>query len=375
LNLPDLGEETRSALTELLSPEVSVGNPVDMLGGATANTYASALPLLLEDPQVDAAVVLFVPTVTATAEEVAEAIDRAASQAVTEKPVLAVVLSAGGIPAALRRKEARVAAFLYPESAARALGRLAQRAEWLRRPYGTIPALEGIDRDAAERVVERALDQGGDGWLTPAEARELLLSYGLPLVPERIVSGSDDAVAAAEELGFPVVVKTASPGAHKTELGGIALDLADADAVRAAADRIGEVLIVQPMIAGGAELLAGVVQDPVFGPLVAFGPGGVFAELIGEASFRIAPLTDRDAEELVYGGKAGRLVRGFRGAPAADGAALADLVLRLARLGEDIPAVAELDLNPVLALGDSCVVVDARVRVQRPELATRAKTW
>ena len=154
---------------------------------------------------------------------------------------------------------------------------------------------------------------------TPADTRELLLAYGVPLVPERLAAGAAEAVAAAEELGYPVVVKTAVAGAHKTELGGIALDLADADAVRAAAERIGGPLIVQPMVPSGAELLAGVVQDPVFGPLVAFGPGGVFAELIGEAAFRIAPLTDRDAEELVYGGKAGRLVRGFRGAPAADG--------------------------------------------------------
>ena len=129
------------------------------------------------------------------------------------------------------------------------------------------------------------------------------------------------------------------------------------------------------MIAGGAELLAGLVQDPVFGPLVAFGPGGVFAELIGDATFRIAPLTDVDAEELVTAGKAGRLVRGFRGAPAADDAALADLVCRLSRLGEDFPAVAELDLNPVLALPDRCVAVDARVRVQRPQSQSRAKSW
>ena len=375
LNLPDLGDEPRSALSELLSPEASVENPVDMLGGATAKTYASALPLLLEDAQVDAVVVLFVPTVTATADEVAEAIDSATAQAASEKPVLAVVLNADGIPLALRREEAHVAAFHYPESAVRALGRLAQRAEWLRQPHGTVPAVEGIDRDAAERVVERALATGDDVWLTPAETRELLLAYGLPLVPEHLAADPDEAVTAAEELGFPVVVKTAVPGAHKTELGGIVLDLADADAVRGAAERIGGPLIVQPMIPSGAELLAGVVQDRVFGPLVAFGPGGVFAELIGEAAFRIAPLTDLDAQELVYGGKAGRLVRGFRGAPAADGAALADLLLRLARLGEDIPAVAELDLNPVLALPDRCVAVDARVRVQRPELATRAKTW
>ncbi len=375
LTLPDLTDETRSALSELLSPEASVQNPVDMLGGATAATYATALPLLLEDSQVDAIVVLFVPTVTATAEEVAGAIDGAAGRAAGGKPVLAVVLSAEGIPAALRRDGANVAAFHYPESAVRALGRLAQRAEWLRQPHGTVPALEGIDRNAAERVVERALAGGDDVWLTPEDTRELLLAYGLPLVSERIAADADGAVAVADELGYPAVVKTAVRGAHKTELGGLALDLADADAVRAAAERIGGPLIVQPMIPSGAELLAGVVQDAVFGPLVAFGPGGVFAELIGEAAFRISPLTDRDAEELVYSGKAGRLVRGFRGAPADDGAALADLLLRLARLGEDIPAVAELDLNPVLALPDRCVAVDARVRVQHPQHTTRAKTW
>jgi hypothetical protein len=172
-----------------------------------------------------------------------------------------------------------------------------------------------------------------------------------------------------------VVVKTAAAGAHKTESGGIALDLQDEESVRAAVDRIGAPVIVQPMVGGGAELLAGVVQDPVFGPLVAFGPGGVYAELIGEAGFRIAPLTDVDADELVTSGKAGRLVAGFRGAPTASTAALTDLVHRLARLGEDFPAVAELDLNPVLALPDRCIAVDARVRLRRPELQARLKTW
>ena len=128
------------------------------------------------------------------------------------------------------------------------------------------------------------------------------------------------------------------------------------------------------MVQGGAELLAGLVQDPVFGPLVAFGPGGVLAELIGEASFRIAPLTDADARELVDEGKAGRLVRGFRRAPA-DAAALVDLVLRLSRLAEDLPEVAELDLNPVLALPQGCVAVDARMRVRPAEPAPSLKSW
>ena len=375
LLLPELSEETRMKLEALLAAEASVANPVDMLGGATAATYAQALPIVLADAQVDSVVVLFVPTVTATADEVAAAIDEATSDAASGKPVLAVVLSAAGIPAALRSGGASVAAFHYPESAARALGRLAQRAEWLRQPHGTVPVLDRIDREAAERVIERVLADNHDAWLTPADTRKLLLAYRIPLVEEEVAQSPDEAVAAADRLRYPVVVKTAVAGAHKTDVGGVALDVADADAVRAAAERMGGPVIVQPMIKGGAELLAGLVQDPVFGPLVAFGPGGVFAELIGDAAFRTAPLTDVDAGELVTGGKAGRLVRGFRGAPPADNAALVDLVHRLARLGEDLPAVAELDLNPVKALPDRCVAVDARVRLQRPEARPREKSW
>jgi len=273
------------------------------------------------------------------------------------------------------RGSSSVAAFAYPESAARALGRVAERADWLRRPLGAIPELEGIDRAAAHDIVERSLARDDDAWLEPAETRALLESYGVPVVGESTADSVEEALAAAREFGYPVVVKTAAPGAHKTETGGIALDLVDDDAVRAAVERIGIPVIVQPMVGGGAELLAGVVQDPVFGPLVAFGPGGVYAELIGEAAFRIAPLTDVDAAELVTSGKAGRLVAGFRGAPAASTAALTDLVHRLARLGEEHPAVAELDLNPVLGLPDRCLAVDARIRVRRPDLSIRLKSW
>jgi acetyl coenzyme A synthetase (ADP forming)-like protein len=375
LELPRLGDETVAALAQLLPAEASLANPVDMLGGADAEAYARALPILLADARVDAVVVLFAPTVAASADEVAEAVGRVAHEVAAEKPLLAVTLSAAGIPAAFRRPGQRVAAFAYPESAARALGRAAQRADWMRRPQGAVPELDGIDREAARAVVERALAAADDAWLPAADVRELLEAYGVPLVPERLAAEDDAAVSAAAELGFPAVVKTALPGAHKTELGGIALDLENEDAVREAVRRIGRPVLVQPMIRGGAELLAGVVQDPVFGPLVAFGPGGVLAELIGEASFRIAPLTDVDAAELVTTGKAGRLVAGFRGAPAADDAALVDLVLRLARLAEELDEVAELDLNPVIALPEGCMAVDARVRVKRPERVARAKTW
>jgi acetyl coenzyme A synthetase (ADP forming)-like protein len=375
LELPQPSAETMDALRAVLPAEASILNPVDMLGGAPAATYEQALPLLLDDARFDAVVALFAPTVAATAKEVAAALDRSARGSDADKPVLAVVMSAEGIPAPLRAGEPRVAAFAYPESAARALGRAAERAEWLRRPQGAVPDLPDIDRHAARKVVDGVLEGSDDSWLSAAEARELLLAYGVPLVPERVTDDAGAAVAAARDLGYPVVVKTAAPGAHKTELGAIALDLRDDEAVRAAVERVGTPALVQPMVAGGAEVLTGVVQDPVFGPLVAFGPGGVLAELIGEASFRIAPLTDLDAQEVVTSGKAGRLVAGFRGAAAADVTALTELVLRLARLGDELPEVAELDLNPVFARSDGCVAVDARVRIRRPERAPRAKTW
>ncbi|MEO5576153.1 MAG: GNAT family N-acetyltransferase [Gaiellaceae bacterium] len=375
LSLPELAEETRAALAELLPAEASIANPVDLLGSATAATYEAAIAPLAADPRIDALIVLFVPPVVARPDDVAGAIQRAVTLARTEKPVLAVVMSAAGTPAALLEASSAVAAFPYPESAARALGLAAERADWLRRPIGTVPALERIDVALARKLVDVALADSSDVWLSPEQARALLESYGVPLVAQRLAASVDEAAAAAHELGFPVVVKTATAGVHKTEGGGVALDLSDENEVRAATERIGSPVLVQPFVHGGPELLAGVVQDPVFGPLVAFGPGGVLAELIGDAAFRVAPLTDVDAAELVLGGKAGRLVRGYRGAPPADDAALVDLVHRLARLAEDLPEVAELDLNPVLALPSGCVAVDARIRLRPHRPAQPLKGW
>jgi acetyl coenzyme A synthetase (ADP forming)-like protein len=375
LELSELSPETRGLLAVQFPPEASLENPVDMLGSATAASYEAALPVLLADPQVDALIILFVPPATAGVDDVAGAIARTLEQDVREKPVLAALLSAGGIPAALRDLPNGAALFTYPESAARALGLAAARAEWLRRPAGIVPTLERLDTAGARAIVDDALAEQDDMWLSPSQARGLLEAYGIPVVAEQTASTADEAVAAARGLGFPVVVKSAVPGAHKTETGGIALGLADDDAVRDAAERIGSPLVVQRMVEGGTELLAGLVQDPTFGPLVAFGPGGVHAELIGQAGFRIAPLTDVDASELVLAGKAGTLVAGFRGAPAADTEALTDLLHRLSALGEQLSDVAELDLNPLLAGPDGCVAVDARVRVRRLERTANVKAW
>jgi acetate---CoA ligase (ADP-forming) len=363
LELPSLSEETEAKLRSLLAAEASVANPVDMLGGATPENFEAVLPILLADNRLDAVIVLFVPPVSAGGDEVAAALESAVQAAHTDKPVLAALMGADA-------HTPHIARFDYPESAARALARAAERAEWLRRPRGTFAELDGVDAHAARALVEAS----PDGWLEPPQARALLEAFGIPLVPERVAETADEAAATAADLGFPVAVKTAAAGVHKTETGGVALGLRTEEEVHRAAARIGPPVIVQPM-ASGVELLAGVVQDPVFGPLVAFGPGGVQAELIGDAGFRTAPLTDADAEELITAGKAGRLVAGFRGAPAADRAALQDLVLRLSLLGEELPEVAELDLNPVLADADGCVAVDARIRIEHVERARSPKSW
>jgi acyl-CoA synthetase (NDP forming) len=370
LHLPQLSQGTVDELRAVLPAEASVGNPVDMLGSAVGSTYEETLPILLRDTVVDAVIVLFVPPVVAGADEVADAVARAVEPIRGgDKPVLVSIISAAGTPDSLR--SADVAAFAYPESAARALGRAAERAEWLRRPQGRPMEPDGIDAIGAARIAREA----GQGWLTPEQTRAFLATYGIPLVGERCATTADEAVAAARELGYPVVLKTGVAGAHKTEVGGVALDLRNEAAVRAAAERIDGPYVVQSFVRGGIEILVGAVADPLFGPLLAVGPGGTLAEVIGDASFRLAPLTDVDVEELVGSGRVGRLLGGFRGSPPADTAAVSDLLLRVGRLVDDVAEIAELDLNPVIARPDGCVAVDARVRIEPANKPARAKTW
>ncbi|HKD95397.1 MAG TPA: GNAT family N-acetyltransferase, partial [Gaiellaceae bacterium] len=215
LELPPPGDETRAALAAVMPVEGSAANPIDLLGGATAESFEQALPPVLADASFDAAIVLFVPTVGTDEEAVGAAISRAAA-ATVDKPVLCAFLSAKGAPAGLQ-SVAEVPSFAYPEAAAKALARAAERGEWLRRPAGLVPELD-VDREEAQAVVREGL-AGGGGWLTPEQTRRLLQAYGVPLVPERVAATAGEAVEAASELGFPVVLKTAAPGVHKTEQG------------------------------------------------------------------------------------------------------------------------------------------------------------
>jgi acetyl coenzyme A synthetase (ADP forming)-like protein len=379
LTLPILSAETQERLRALLPPEASVANPVDMLASGTPASYGQALRIVLDDPGIDAVIVLFIPPLVTNADDVAAELVAACTPP-PRKPVLTCFVGTQGTPDILRGA-VTIPSYTYPESAARALGHAARRAAWLRRPLGDIPAFADIDVRRARAIVDRALERAERPWLEPDEVSGLLSAYGIPLPPGILVHSPEEAAEAARRLGPPVAVKLVSRTIlHKSDVGGVHLGIrspaAAADAYRAIADGLaarglgGEMsgAMVQPMITGGVECLVGVVTDPVFGPLVAFGLGGVAAEVIGDVAFRLHPLTDVDADALIDSVKAARLLRGYRGNPPADVAALRTLLLRVSRLVEDVPEISEMDLNPVMVCetGKGAVVLDARIRLARP---------
>jgi acyl-CoA synthetase (NDP forming) len=243
---------------------------------------------------------------------------------------------------------------------------------WRSRPADTVPELDGIRTAEARALIASFLGRvPGGGWLPADEADRLLRCYQLPMVASRLAATADEAAAAAADLGGLVALKAEVPGVvHKTEAGAVLLGLDGPGAARAGfAGLAGRFAgnfsgaLVQPMIPDGTEVIIGVVQEPVFGPLVVFGLGGVATEVLGDHAARLAPLTGADADDLIHSIRAAPLLLGHRGQPPADVAALRDALLRISRLADDLPQVAELDLNPVIARPDGVTAVDARIRV------------
>ncbi len=378
LELPLLSEATQAKLRALLPAEASVANPVDMLASGSPESYGQALKIVLEDPSIDAAIVLFIPPLVTNAEDVAAALV-AACDPPPPKPVVTCFVGTRGTPDVLRGATT-IPSYTFPESAARALGHAARRAAWLRRPIGEAPSFADVDPRAARAVVEGALAREDRPWLRSDEVAAVLRAYGIAMPESVVVHSPEEAAAVARRLGVPVAVKLVSSTVlHKSDVGGVLLGIrtpeAAADAYRAIAAGLAERglasamegALIQPMITDGVECLVGVVSDPIFGPLIAFGLGGVTAEVIGDVAFRLQPLTDVDADALIDSVKAAKLLRGFRGSPPADVPALRSLLLRISQLVEDVPEVAELDLNPVMvrAAGQGAVVLDARLRLAR----------
>jgi acetyl coenzyme A synthetase (ADP forming)-like protein len=384
LVLPELSAATRARLSESLPATAATANPIDMIAGAGPEQYRRSTEVVLRSGEVDTLIVIHVVVGLSGAEDVAQAIGAgvaAARASGARQPVLACWMPERERHALAVPGGEKVPCFDYPEEAARALAQVADYADWRARPPGHVPHLDDLDAPAARSVCRAALAGRGPGWLTTEETRRILSAFGLPLAPGGVARTAEEAAALARRLGFPVAVKLASHTiVHKTEIGGVRLGLADDEAVRRAfveiKDRLvregrGEAMegvLVQPMLCGGTEVMVGVAQDRLFGPLIAFGLGGIHVEVLGDVCFRVTPLTDRDAAEMVRSVRGWRLFEGYRGHAPADVPALEELLLRVSHLVEEVHEVAELDLNPVFALapGQGCRVVDARIRAEPP---------
>jgi acetate---CoA ligase (ADP-forming) len=382
LRLARTGATTQAALRSFLIPDAQVAGPVDLLGGADEHGYRRALDNVLADPDCDGVLAILVPQALVNPVAVVQAFGAAAvAQAKPPKPVLACLMGEASLGAAFTAAhEARIPAYTFPEDAVAACGVLWQRARWLESrsaPRGIETKRSG--EEEARREVQQAIRSAkasGRRGLDAAEAAQFLTAYGISTPAGFLATSPREAADFAKRVGFPVVLKLISPDIlHKTDIGGVILNVQDQEAASAgfkaivtralAHRRDAQVrgVQVQKMIRGGQEVIVGVTRDPTFGPLVMFGLGGVYVEALADVSFRLAPLTATDAEEMIDEVRSSRLLTGLRGAPAADRAALVDAIVRVGQLAANHPEIVELDINPLLALpeGQGVMAVDARI--------------
>lgn len=382
LTVQELGESTRNLLREFLPMTASVTNPVDMIASASAADFRKAVEILLSAEEVDSLIVLTIDVALVDMTAIAAAVHAGAAAARlrggTGKPVFTCLMDGEKARHVTGASGERFPDYEFPESAARVLGKLARYSEWRRRPEDVILDFDDIQPATARGICQQALETFGEGWLSAEDARKVLSAFALPMPPGSVCRTAEEAIKVAEELGFPVAVKLASRTIiHKSDIGGVRLALKDAQAVREAFEAMCARLtreqkldamdgvLVQPMVPSGVELMVGVTQDPLFGPLLAFGLGGIHVEILKDVCFRVTPITARDAGEMVRSIRGYRLLQGYRGHPAADIAAVENVLLRIARLVEEVPEISELDLNPIIALppGQGCLIIDTRIRV------------
>lgn len=382
LVIPELSTQTKSTLAAFLPSAAALSNPVDLIASATPDQYAKAIEALLSADEIDALIILYMSVTVADTADIAHGIlagiENGRKAGAEAKPVLIGWMAEGDMERTFHCQTETIPTYHLPETPALVLSKAAAYAEWRHQRPGMVPDFDDLDLSAVRNICANACARCGAGWLSTEETRNVLSAIKVPVQAGGVAKTADEAAALATQVGYPVAVKLASRQiVHKTEVGGVQLNLRDVQAVRKAFDsmrtRLAETnqldamegVLVQPMATGGVEVMIGVTDDSLFGPLIAFGLGGIHVEILGDVQFRITPLTDRDAAEMIRGIKAYRLLTGYRGHPPADLEALEETLLRVSRLVEEIPEISELDLNPIFALppGQGCRIVDARIRV------------
>lgn len=373
LQMASLSSETIATLQTGLPAASNIYNPVDVLGDALADRYGLALEAIVKDDDVHGVMVILTPQVMTQIEETAEVVGQIAAQ--YDKPVVGCFMGEAkvGIGIGVLNRY-RVPNYAFPERAANALRAMVDYNCWRETPPMQMPVFE-VDKEQVRNLFDRIRDEGrlsiGD-----AEARQVMEAYGLPVPQSRLASTAEEAVRFAEEIGFPVVLKIASPDIlHKTDIGGIKLDVRTPADVRDAFDLLTYRAMrympdaelwgcqVQEMVGGGREVILGMNRDPQFGPLMMFGLGGIYVEALKDVTFRIAPFSRDEARAMLTEIRAVNLLRGVRGEPPADLEAIENVLLRLSQLVIDFPEIVEMDINPLIVFekGRGAISVDMRL--------------
>lgn len=378
LEVPKLSPSTVEALEKALPSMASTKNPVDVVGDALHDRYKAALDVLLTEPNVDTVIVVVTPQnmtdVSEIAEEIANAND-AQKTVPNRKTILSTFM--GSVDMAVGAEilmDRGVPAYKFPESAVRSAAQMVKYENWLVRPRTDVKVFP-VDKTKAQSIIDGAIADGRTQ-LPEIESLELLKSYGFPVPCFAHAATPEIAVAEAEKMGYPVVLKISSPDIlHKTDVGGVKLNLRDAAAVKAAATEILASsrqqrpqariwgVTVEPMSKPGREVILGMTRDQRFGPILMFGLGGIYTELLKDVSFRLAPVRELGAQRMVDSLKTKALFDSFRGSEPADKPAIYDAIERLSQLVTDFPQIKEMDINPMLVYpaGQGAAVVDARI--------------
>lgn len=374
LKIARFQDYTTKSLRFQMPPTGSWKNPVDVIGDARHDRYRAALDAVTADENVHQVAIIVTPQMMTDVENIAQVI--AETKSFCNKPILGVLMGLVDVsPAVAVLQQHGVPTFTFPEDAMRALAAKARFSEWVRRPMSEYRQFD-VDIRAVERLFKRELKEGRNQ-LVELQALDALRHYGFPTVPYALAKTADEAVKAASEIGYPVVMKISGPKIlHKTDVGGVRLNLADEAEVHAAFEEmIASVkkhmgddieiwgVLIQKMLAEGKEIILGMTRDPRFGPLLMFGLGGIYTEALRDVAFRLAPIRENVAGEMVKDIRSHRLLEGVRGEPPSDLGAVAECLLRLSQLVTEHPGIQELDINPLVVYprGKGTVVADARI--------------
>jgi acyl-CoA synthetase (NDP forming) len=370
LKIPPLSEKAAEILKGKLYPEASVRNPVDVLATAGAEHFRAALDVMMEDDQIDSVYLNFVTPFFVDTDSIAKEI--AAVNQQKRKPLICNLMTDKRQWTETVRilKDGGVPCYNFPGTAARALVALTQYSAIRSRQVGEVKQFDDVDRRKAEAILQKA-QEAGRKILSAAEAYGILAAYGISVADWRIVGNAAEAEQAASEIGFPVVVKAdAESIVHKSDVGGVAVNLGDCSAVRSAAEEMKKKLgtpdlrfFVQQYLPGGKEVIVGAKAEEELGHLVMLGLGGIYVEVLRDVVFKLAPVTTVEAQEMLSSLKAAPLLKGVRGERGVDESKLVETIQRLSQLVTELPMIQEVDLNPIVAYAESAFVVDARIGI------------